>query len=223
MAKKKTAKKAASKLVRSKTPLKAAKKPPATSKRAPKAVPKTSVRKKASPRPKPVVKKAKASRKPMVHDVLEAVTADQASVMPKKSARPEPTPTATDAAGSFAVEACRLLMDDKCTDVVLLDVRGLSQVTNYVVVGSGTSDRQMRSVLQHAESLGKQRGFTPWRRETDTGGTWLLLDCVDVVIHLFEPGTRAHYDLEMLWGDAPRVEWERPDQIKRDRAGLGTL
>jgi ribosome-associated protein len=113
-------------------------------------------------------------------------------------------------AREFAVEAARLLGDDKCTDIVLLDVRGVSQVTDFIVIGSGTSERQMRSVLTHVEDAGAARGFRAFRTSTDERAAWLLADFVDVVVHLFEPNTRAHYDLEMLWGDAPRLKWERP-------------
>ncbi len=122
----------------------------------------------------------------------------------------------------FAVASARLLADDKCTDVVVLDVRGASHVTDFIVIGSGTSDRQMHSVLRHVEDLAKEAGIGVWRSSRDEGGLWLLLDCVDVVVHLFEPNTRAHYDLEMLWGDSPRLAWERPDQQPRDRAGLAS-
>lgn len=122
----------------------------------------------------------------------------------------------------FAVELARLMRDDKCEEVVLLDVRGLSQVTDFIVIGSGTSDRQMHSVIMHAKELGHSMGYAPFRSSDDPRGTWLLCDFVHVVVHLFEPGTRAHYDLETLWGDAPRIEWERPDQVNRDRAGLHT-
>ena len=48
----------------------------------------------------------------------------------------------------------------------------------------------------------------------DDRASWLLADFVDVIVHVFEPNTRAHYDLEMLWGDAPRLEWERPKQAR---------
>jgi ribosome-associated protein len=123
---------------------------------------------------------------------------------------------------AFAIEAARLVRDDKCEDVVLLDVREFSQITDFLIIGSGSSDRQMHSVLQHVEDMGKERNMTAFRTNADERSTWLLMDFVDVVVHLFEPNTRAHYDLEMLWGDAPRLEWERPDQIKRDRAGLNT-
>ena len=167
---------------------------------------------KARPAPKPKAPTVKAPKAP------KARAAAPAPVI--REAKPKAPPAAPDAAREFAIESARLVHDDKCSDVVLLDVRNKSQVTNYIVIGSGTSDRQMRSVLQHVEDLGKQRGFTPWRTDKDTEGRWLLLDCVDVVVHLFEPNTRSHYDLEMMWGDAPRMEWERPDQIPRDRAKL---
>jgi ribosome-associated protein len=103
---------------------------------------------------------------------------------------------------------------------VVLDLRGLSQVTDFVVIGTGTSDRQMRSVLDHVEELGGKAGFTAFKRSVDARSTWILVDFVDVIVHLFEPNTRAHYDLEMLWGDAKRPAWERPGQAPRNRAGL---
>lgn len=129
-------------------------------------------------------------------------------------------PPQTEAAELFAIEVARLAADEKCEDVVVLDVRGKSQITDYIVIGTGTSDRQMRSVIQHIEELGMQRGFPAFRSNADERSTWLLSDFVDVVVHLFEPNTRAHYDLEMLWGDAGRVPWERPGHPSRDRAGL---
>jgi ribosome-associated protein len=140
---------------------------------------------------------------------------------PKKpESQPAPaSPTDSDGL-KFAIDAARLVRDDKCEDVVLLDVRDLSQVSDFIIIGSGTSDRQMHSVLRHVEELGKGRGMPAFRSSADDRSTWLLIDFVDVVVHLFEPNTRAHYDLEMLWGDAPRLEWERPDQVRRDRAGL---
>lgn len=131
-----------------------------------------------------------------------------------------PQKSDVEASLAFAIEAARLVRDDKCEEVLLLDVAQLSQVTDFIVIGSGTSDRQMGSVLKHVEELAKGRGFSAFRTNADERSTWLLADFVDVVVHLFEPATRSHYDLESLWGDAPRVEWERPDQMNRDRAGL---
>lgn len=141
--------------------------------------------------------------------------------MPKRPARTPPSSDASpaDAARHFAIEAARLLADDKCDDVVVLDVRGVSQVTDFIVIGSGTSERQMRAVLHHVEDLGKEQNFTMFRGTADDRSTWLLADFVNVVVHVFEPNTRAHYDLEMLWGDAKRIAWERRGAPK-DRAGL---
>jgi len=145
----------------------------------------------------------------------KGVAAEAVAHEPVKAA-----PVVKDDTYQFAVEAARLAHDDKCTDVVLLDVRGLSQVTDYIIVGTGSSERQMRSVLDHIQELGAARNYRVFRTNTDERSLWLLADFVNVVVHLFEPATRSHYDLEMLWGDAPRIEWERPDQMNRDRAGL---
>lgn len=141
--------------------------------------------------------------------------------MPKPAQRPDShqvfpaTSTNPEAGRAFAIEAARLLSDDKCEDVVVLDVRELSHVTDYIIIGSGTSDRQMHSALTHLEELGREQGFPVFRSSDDERSTWLLADFVDVVVHLFEPNQRAHYDLEMLWGDATRIPWERPDAPRR--------
>lgn len=121
---------------------------------------------------------------------------------------------------SLAIELARLLHDDKCTDVALLDIRGLSQIADFLVIASGTSDRQMRSVIMHVEELGESLGHQMVRSNSDDRSTWLLADFVDVIVHVFEPNIRAHYDLEMLWGDAKRPRWEREGQEVRNRAGL---
>lgn len=99
----------------------------------------------------------------------------------------------------------------------MIDVRGLSQVTDYLVIGSGTSERQMRSVLLHVEQEGAAAGFPAFRSHADPRSGWLLADCVDVVVHLFEANSRAYYDLEMLWGDGKRVEWARTGTVAPGR------
>ncbi len=134
--------------------------------------------------------------------------------------RPPKRQTSPQSAQDFAVDLARLMHDDKCSDVVLFDVRNISQLSDYVIVASGTSDRQMRSAMDDAAKLGDQRGFTAFRTSVDTRTTWGVVDFVDVIIHVFEPSTRLHYDLEVLWGDAPKLPWERPDQVDRNRAGL---
>lgn len=114
---------------------------------------------------------------------------------------------------AFAIECARTCSDMKCSDVRVLDVRGLSQVSDYLVIGSGTSDRQMKSVAQSLEDLGKERGDPPFRTNRDSGSTWVVADFVDVVVHLFEPSQRMYYDIEALWRSGARVEWRRPEDI----------
>jgi ribosome-associated protein len=152
--------------------------------------------------------------------------APDASTTPSEATDPRPARaqsagTSPRAAREFAIEAARLLSDDKCEDVILLDVRNISHVTDFIVIGSGTSERQMQSVLSHVEDLGAERNFKAFRSTSDERSTWLLADFVDVVVHVFEPNTRAHYDLEMLWGDAEKVDWKRDGEAPRRSRSKG--
>ena len=100
---------------------------------------------------------------------------------------------------AFAIEAAQMMHDRHCADVRLLDVRGLSQVCDYVLIGSGTSGRQIRSVAQDLEELGETHDNHVFRCNADEAATWVVVDFVDLVAHLFEPNQRAYYDLEFLW------------------------
>lgn len=191
----------------------AGKAPPAASKPAGKAAGKTAGKAPAkSVKPAPAAVKKAPSKKPVAK-----------APKPASDFTPEPMPTTgfvavsgtppkktpLDESRAFAIEAARLLSDDKCTDIVVLDVTNLTSVSDFIVIGTGTSDRQMRSVLDDVAELGAASGNSIVRRSVDDRATWVLADFVDVVVHLFEPNTRAYYDLEMMWGDAPKVSWER--------------
>jgi ribosome-associated protein len=126
--------------------------------------------------------------------------------MPRKTIAP------TEQLHDFAIEAARLLHDRKCEDVLLLDVRGQSQVCDLILIGSGTSDRQMKSVSTELEKLGEERNQPAFRSNRDSATTWIVTDFVDLVVHLFEPQQRLYYDLESLWADAAKIEWRRTDQ-----------
>jgi len=112
-------------------------------------------------------------------------------------------------ARAFAIDAARLISDLRCEDIVVFDVSGVSPVTHFIVIASGTSDRQIKSVGADVAELGAERGFERYGTDRDGASTWAVVDLVEVMIHLFEPATRGHYDLEMLWGDAPQVKWRR--------------
>ncbi|MDA1008324.1 MAG: ribosome silencing factor [Planctomycetota bacterium] len=107
----------------------------------------------------------------------------------------------------FASTLARLAADSKCSDIVVLEMVGLSQVCDFFVIASGTSSRQMRSVADAMDELGEGQGFPRWRLSRDGGSSWILADFVHIVVHLFEPGQRSYYDIEGLWGDARRVDW----------------
>ncbi len=112
-----------------------------------------------------------------------------------------------DLARQFAIDAATLMGELKCTDVVVVDLLSRSEVCDFMIIGSGTSQRQMRSVGEAIAKMGKERGSPAWRSDADSGASWIVFDFVDVVVHLFEPSQRAFYDLEGLWADAPRLAW----------------
>ncbi len=107
---------------------------------------------------------------------------------------------------SFVEGAAKLLADRHCQDVILLHVAGLSQVSDFVLIGTGTSDRQMKSIADELADFGKDSGFPAFRTSIDAGATWIVIDFVTVIVHIFEPQRRAYYDLEDLWSDASRID-----------------
>ena len=117
-----------------------------------------------------------------------------------------PVETQSSDAASFVEKAAKLLIDRHCQDVLLLNVVGLSQVSDFVLIGTGTSDRQMKSIADELADLGKDGGFPAFRTSIDTGATWIVIDFVTVIVHIFEPKRRAYYDLEDLWSDARRID-----------------
>ncbi len=94
-------------------------------------------------------------------------------------------------------------------NIVLLDLRGRSPVTEFFVIATGTSPRQMRTVAEEMRELGKRMGFKAWQTSGVESARWILVDCVNVVIHIFSEESREFYDLELLWGDCPRIDWRK--------------
>jgi ribosome-associated protein len=108
----------------------------------------------------------------------------------------------------LAEAAARAASSKQGRDVVILDVRDLIVITDYFVIASGSSDRQVRTIAEEIERALRDRGLKPVRREGEREGRWVLLDFVDFVAHVFLDEDRAFYDLERLWSDAPRVAWQ---------------
>lgn len=118
---------------------------------------------------------------------------------------------AAESARQFAIELARIASDNKSEEVVALDLRGISSVTDFTVIATGTSARQMRAVADRAIEYGRRVGERPYGASGYENAVWIVLDYVDVVLHLFAPHYRSYYDLELLWGDAPRVDWARSE------------
>ena len=103
--------------------------------------------------------------------------------------------------------AGELAADRKALDIVALDVRGLVGYTDYFLICTGRTDRQTKAIHDAIHQALKDRyGLLPGRVEGLTEAHWILLDYLDIVVHVFTPETRERYRLEQLWGDAPTVE-----------------
>ena len=96
-------------------------------------------------------------------------------------------------------------------DGVVLDLRTLSDATDFFVVVSGTSDTHVRAIAEHVMEALAAQGSRAHHVEGLPQGRWVLLDYVDFVVHVFHPSLRSFYQLEGLWGDAPRREIARGD------------
>ena len=90
----------------------------------------------------------------------------------------------------------------------MLDVSGLIVLTDVFIIASGTSRRHVITLAEETEMQLKAQDRRPLRREGMAEGSWVLLDYGDVVVHVFDEDTRAYYDLERLWADAPRLSFE---------------
>ena len=117
-----------------------------------------------------------------------------------------------DAARQFAIEAARLAANTHCENVVLLDVRGLSPITDFFIIATGTSSRQMRAVADEVYEMAKTSSHRPLSSSGMEGSSWILVDFVDSVLHLFSAEARLYYDLDNLWGDARRVDWTQTER-----------
>lgn len=104
----------------------------------------------------------------------------------------------------LARTAAGLALEIKARDVAILDLRELSSVCDYFVVVSGESDPQVRAIVERVEEGLTARGEKVWHKEGLEGKQWVLLDYVDVVVHVFHVDARDNYLIEKLWGDAPR-------------------
>ena len=107
---------------------------------------------------------------------------------------------------------CRKLADKKkAENLVVLDVRKISSVTDYFVIATGTSEPHLRAIVEEiSRELREEYGVKPRAIDGDTSAAWQVLDYFDVIVHVMRTDTRNKYDLENLWGDAPRIGPAKP-------------
>jgi ribosome-associated protein len=110
---------------------------------------------------------------------------------------------------------CRALADNKkAEDTAVLDVRELSSVTDYFVIASGTSEPHLRAIVDEiSEKLREEHHVRPRAVDGNLQAAWIVLDYFDVIVHVMRRDVRERYDLETLWGDAPRV------RLRKRKAG----
>ena len=110
---------------------------------------------------------------------------------------------------ALLVEAMR---ERNARELVLLDLRGLSDATDWFLIASGDSDTHARAIADNVVTRGREAGIKPAGLEGERAASWILIDYISAVVHVFLPRVRDFYRLEELWGDAPltRLEEEAP-------------
>lgn len=123
----------------------------------------------------------------------------------------------------MAILAARAAAGKQGEDVTILDVRDLISITDYFVIASGSTDRQVATIAEEVTRALKERGVRPVHREGESGARWLLLDYPDFLVHVFHQEERDFYRLENLWADAPIVDWEDAASPAGRTRGAGRL
>lgn len=121
--------------------------------------------------------------------------------------------------------AAAFAADKKAVDLVALDLRGVSGYTDFFVIGSGRTDRQAKAIHDGVHlGLKRTAGVLPRRVEGVREARWILMDYLDVVVHVFTPDLRDHYRLDALWGDVPRLELDPAelDALAGTQPGVAT-
>jgi ribosome-associated protein len=156
-------------------------------------------RKKGSP-----ASRSKAGSKPAAAKTKRPLKAPRAKA--KAPAAPVPKKLPLEKSRELARDIARLALTKKAFDVVIMDVREVSSVTDFFVIASGATDIQVRAIGRAIDDGMRARKVKPIHSEGEGACTWLLLDYFDVVVHVMQPRVRDYYNLEGLWADAPREE-----------------
>jgi len=104
-----------------------------------------------------------------------------------------------------ALLASEIIMERKAIDPVLFEVTGLTSITDYFLIASGNSSRQVQAIGRHLQKSMREKGQRIFGMEGELEGQWILMDYGDLVVHIFYQPIREFYDLEGLWSEAPRI------------------
>lgn len=111
------------------------------------------------------------------------------------------------------MQVATFLDSKRAEDIAVLFVQEKIQVSSYFIIATGSSKRVLQTLAEGCQQLLKRAGLPRLGVEGVQEGLWICIDCGEVVVHLFDAKTRAFYALEELWGDAPRVEFERAPDV----------
>ncbi len=114
-------------------------------------------------------------------------------------------------AQQLAATVAHLILEKKGENIIIQDLRGLTSVTDFFVICSVDVDVQAKAIMEHIKEQLVYQSIKPWHTEGTAASNWLLLDFVDVVVHIFKRKARDFYSLERLWGDAPTTEIKESD------------
>jgi ribosome-associated protein len=116
----------------------------------------------------------------------------------------------------FAQKIADLVFNKKGYDVKIIDLQNIASFADFFVICSADSDTQVKAIADEIDKSLRDEGIKCWHKEGYTALTWILLDYVDVVVHIFKKESREFYNIEKLWGDAPSIEVIDPALVKAD-------
>lgn len=116
----------------------------------------------------------------------------------------------------FAKKIADLVFNKKGYDVKIIDLQNIASFADFFVICSADSDTQVKAIADEIDKSLRDEGIKCWHKEGYTALTWILLDYVDVVVHIFKKESREFYNIEKLWGDAPSIEVIDPALVKAE-------
>ena len=145
-----------------------------------------------------MAKTASAKKKPTKKTTPKKTAPKKTTARKRPAPKPEPEMNKL-----IALAAAEFALEKKATEIKILDVRAITSMTDYFVICTGTSDMQVKAIAENILGKLRERGVKPWKSEGWDALQWVIVDFVDVVVHVFGETARKFYHLERLWADAP--------------------